>query len=380
MKKILYSLLVAVVAISMATAQTPPPAPVPNYAASASQREFPGRNLAVLKAFLEPAAKQGILNVNHPGILPGGYAQVSTGIHLDWDAAKVVESLRSMRFSFGLADITGPVGLYVSLSDRVGHPLFLDDISSSFQVQKGGNVWLADDGRSLRPKLVQTPALQFPGLESASAVLYDSSGTNLVFLGPLRVEKGGYILYPTNMVGRTGEYVLDFREPDGRLSTVVFDALSGVVKPTQVASGGVSIDIDGDYNFGPNPSNIGLFGVEDIRSAIVRFEIQALPDGSLPLVGLGGQSKSGESPTWFLFRPESEAANDGAFVFRPLAPRAKPEDLVYMRFSVGKYQLIYVMTQADLDGIPLLPPGYYGDSNGGKGNLSDPSVPSQAAQ
>ena len=372
-------MLMAVVAITAFAQIQPsvPSVPVPNYGATAAQREFPSRNLAVLRASLEPLAKQGFLNINHPGILPDGYARVQTGIHFDWDAGKVVDFLRANQFSFKLADITGRVGLYISLANKSGRQLFWDDVSSSFVVHKGDNVWLADDQRDLRPKLVATPALEFPGLESARAVLYDSRN-NLVFSGELRVEAGGYLIYPTNMVERTGEYVLNFREQNGSLSTVVFDALSGVVKPTQVASGGVSIGIADDYDFGVNPGNIGLFGV-DLRPALVRFEVQVLPDGSLPIVGVGGQSQSGESPVWFLFRPESEAP-DGAFVLRPLAPRAKAADLVYMRFSVGKYQLIYIMDQADLDGIPILPPGYYGDSNGGKGNLSDPSAPSQAAQ
>jgi len=163
--------------------------------------------------------------------------------------------------------------------------------------------------------------------------------------------------YPTNMVGRIGEYVLNFRGGDGSFATVVFDA-NGVAKNTQSASGTVSIDIEGDYYFGTNPGSVQLLGV-DIRPAIVRFEIQPLPDGSTPTVALGGRSSAGESPIGVIFR--DVAGPEGQFVYRDITPGTNENNTTHLGLPQGRYELIYIMEPADLDGVPILPAGYYGD-------------------
>lgn len=237
-------------------------------------------------------------------------------------AEDVLQSLRSQSFNFGVLGTGAPAYVSAGLSDTNGYQLFWAFRQTVFAPQRGGGVWLADPDVSLH---LATPAPIFvgPALVSARTVVTNSQGQILGDVG-LTVQNG-YLLYPTNLVGRTGSLVLGFRGSDGGVSTVAFSLADGRPAVSTPATGFVGIGIENDYNFGLDPANIGLYGV-DIRSALVRFTVDT-PGGLATKVG--GRSPSGEVPVGFLIRARPFSIRPG-----PLLKKKAVARCVFREFPV----------------------------------------------
>ena len=318
------------------------------FADDAAVKGLPIQNLGVLKAYAEDSVVKGAVDIYSPDTVPGGMNYQS--VHIPGgNAASVIEALRSKVFSFELAESTALARPSVYLSNKDGVNLFYDSKATSFEEWKVGLLWLRDS--SLRPRLVESPPITIPGLESARVVVKDDSG-QVIADRHLRVENSN-LFYSTNLVEREGDMFLTFREKDGSQTGKVFDIASGKVKSTVRASGYVGIDIEGDYYFGTNPPGVELFGV-DIRSALVKFNVET-EGGRSAQIRVGGRSTSGEVPIGFLTRFRFTESSPWPTMWKFYSiPDAVPDG--YMEFYSGaEWQLVYVLTPADLRGVPVFP-------------------------
>lgn len=328
--------------------------PGTTYAERASATGLPIRNLAVLRAYVEASTKQGSLSINHPGIIPNRYVSQQIGVTPNANANYVINWLMTGKLVFDLGSVEGSVDVNVNLNSESGHQTFYGYLGTHWEIARGGDYWLPS-GASVKLNMVPVPPIKVPGLVRARGVFRDSRG-NVSFDGGLRVENQ-HLMYPTNMVERAGEVYLTVQENDGSHSTVVIDASTGGAKTLERGVGTVGLHIEGDYNFGVNPPSVEVFG-SALRTALVRFEVEAPPASSWNFA-IGGKSNSGEVPVGIVLRNTS-APEDGPWVFYPIV-----EGRGIIALFSGQYELAYIMTPADLDGVPIVPPGYYGYPDNG---------------
>lgn len=261
-------------------------------------------------------------------------------------------------FNFELSNLKDPVGIGVSLSDSDGYQLFGGWSQVAMVTYPDGRIWIDPNQNHLKAELNQNVPIKILGVESARVVARNQRG-EVIYQNELNAGNN-HLFFPTNLVERTGEIIVTFRESDGRIQTRIF-GLDGKVRPTWRASGEVSLGLEGFYDFGKNPESVRLFGV-DLRSAVVHFEVDssARVGSGLPFppnvpaaeIGVGGKSVSGEVPIAFLLR---ELNSQQIWSFNTIEAGER------RFFTEAKYELIYILDPADLEGVPIQPYG------GGKG-------------
>lgn len=315
----------------------------------AAQKGLPIRSLGVLKAYAEDAVRQGDLGVSYPQTVPGGTVQVHASGD---DVGNVVNKLVSKTLSFSFTPGKTKPWIWAQLSDRGGYTLFSAGKETLFKAGVAIH-WLEDP--SLILGLVPNTPISVPGVESARIVVTNNTGIIADMMIPV---SDGRIFYPTNLVERGGDIFLTFREDNGEQSSIVLDARTGAPKETFTAFGSVSVWIDGDYNFGTNPENVGLYRV-DIRGAVVHFTVDSTQPAPKS-ISIGGRSETGEIPIAYLMRFKGASS----WVLNQISPNPINNNLPYYQdgkpfLGDGQYELVYILEPADLDGVPI-------DNYGGK--------------
>lgn len=299
------------------------------------------RNLGVLKDFAEQQVRQGAISLDSVSMLPGGQRYYNTPNPLS-GMEDVLNSLRSWQASCQVANTSDPVTVRGDLWDTNGYTYF--SFNKSVPLAYNGDIgsyWLTV---GFQFGVVPNVPIPMPGIDSAIAVVRQAGATNSVWI---RAENG-YIFYPTNLTERTGELLLTFRYEDRLVSAAYAMSDRGTQLPLSNVAGYVGLGVEGDYNFGRNPENVGLFGV-DLRGAVVHFEI-ATPPGTIRSAIIGGQSNTGEIPIGVLIRAE-ESLNY-SYLPAELVPGGLGTGNARWNFGSAKWTLIYVMSQ-DLDNVPI---------------------------
>jgi hypothetical protein len=316
--------------------------PTPSFAQAAARMTLPIKNLGVLKAEARKQVKWGGIDLRASSILPEGVSHIETRVDPNGNADSVLHALRSTVISFSFALVEETISASGQLRDIGGYDLFhASRPMANLGIVDNRFFWFQDNFLSFT--LVQNPPIFIPGLESARVVVRDKRG-NAVVDEHLPVADSR-MFYSTNLVERSGELYLTFRERDGSTSTQVFDLTEGTVKPTLSVRGQMGMGLEGVYHFGINPSSLRASGV-DLRSTLLDFEVQVPPGESTRPILVGGTSIGGEATIGVLFRMRD--ANT-AWYHYPFGDNPSPR----LFLANGSWEAVYVMTPRDLDGVPI---------------------------
>ncbi|MDP3996482.1 MAG: hypothetical protein Q8P86_02200 [bacterium] len=287
----------------------------------------------LLKAYAKDVVKSGEINISHAGIVPYGHASVHANIQTG-GADAVVQKLRQTPFLFELGTLKGKAEVHAYLWDEMGEILFSHNHTSNLEVKKGGGVWFPDGQNHIAFKLASEVPIKIAGLSYARIVIRREDGSTQEVYPRIYA---GRLYFPSWLAGLQGEIYLQTQLENERREHVLGlqnGAPKGVAGFTH---GYMGIGIEGEYDFGINPSGVGLWGV-DIRSAIVYFEIRGGPMEVL----FGGADHSGEAPFAFVLRTFSEEENRWSV---PFVQSLKTEKWI---LGEGKYQVVYILP-------PILP-------------------------
>ncbi len=233
-----------------------------------------------------------------------------------------------------------PVDVNLTLRNPDGYYLFSGYQSSLVSYMSGQFRFNA----IVELNIADTIPIPYNGAEEARIVVRRSNG-DVIRNQPLHVSDG-YIFYPFAGAERPGELIVNGRN----IPEQVFDIATGGLRPTSSVAGGVGVSIKGVYEFGVNPQNAGLFAVENIRAAIVHYEVRDDVKGGAPDVLLDAQSTTGERAIGFLIRNRAAAPTE-PWQFHQIN-RQTP----FWGFPQGRYEVVYVLSLSDLDGVPVIFP------------------------
>ncbi|GEM_PF-4534259 len=309
---------------------------------------LPIRSRGVLKAYAEKEVAQGLVFVHSPSELPGGKNNVSAPPAPGRGLKEVLNILNNASLDFAVSDVHDTVNVGGVLWNHDGYPSF--EVQKQTRLQfysERGTFWLPPN-ENLQFQLSSEVPIYYKGAQDVVAVVRNKTGEIITRRG---IEaKNDYIFFPTNLLGRVGEVNVSFRKPDGVIGSASYNLSDGFAHPIDKVRGYLPVGIANDFNFGQNPPNVSVNGW-DFRDVVVHFEVTGAYTNGLSTF-VGGRQPTGEESIGFVVRLDG-FGNLANWVFIP-ANQYQPRGR--WNFGPAKWELVYISSLQDLEGIPIETP------------------------